>query len=260
MFRGINKTNNNSRHKIFWIILAILICVSVIGARHNIENYLRSTFLPSKDDIKKVLVELIETDPEFIFDNYARVKQQEADKLQAKMKEKIIEKKELIENSDFTPIKGNKASNISLVYFFDYNCGYCKRSNKTMARIFDKHKNIKIIYKELPILSSLSRYQAKSALAVYALNPEKYFTFHDMLMSKENVNEQEIKQILSKIGINESDFQHAILNVRIDEKLDEINKLASDIGIRGVPAIIINGEMIAGIDEEQIERYIKKFE
>ena len=230
----------------------------VFGAKDQIKGYIEKTFKPSKEDIKSSLRDVIIEDPQFFINAFRQAEVKEMEKAQQKSRERIKEYKDEIEKSGLLPFVGQENSNITLVYFFDYKCGACKKSNSVLHNLLKKYPNIKILYKELPILGPDSRDLARSALAIYLIEPIKYPSFHDALMTEQNVTNEAIKKILKTLDIKESDYENALKNPKIDESIDKINELASKIGLRGTPALIINNDLVTGANEEQLSKIIEQ--
>ena len=77
-------------------------------------------------------------------------------------------------------------------------------------------------------------------------------------MTEQNVTNEAIKKILKTLDIKESDYENALKNPKIDESIDKINELASKIGLRGTPALIINNDLVTGANEEQLSKIIEQ--
>src|SRR3546814_18088032 len=79
-----------------------------------------------------------------------------------------------------SPVTGNPDGDVSLVEFFDYNCPYCRRVAPVVADAEAADPQLRIVYKEFPILGPGSAFAAKAALAAHRQG--LYFTFHNALM------------------------------------------------------------------------------
>ena len=95
------------------------------------------------------------------------------------------------------PIAGNPDGDVTVVEFFDYNCGYCKRAFSDIAKLMEKDPKVKVVLKELPILSKESEEAAKVALA--ARMQGKYWEVHRALSTlRGEVNEQAALRAVEK--------------------------------------------------------------
>jgi protein-disulfide isomerase len=235
----------------------LVLGIVVFGTKDKWIGYLVAEAKPNTEELKALIKELITSNPEIIVEALKIAHNRENEKIQAQLAEKIKQNKEKIENSNLTPSYGAEDSKITMVYFFDYNCGYCKRGSAIINDILAKNKDVKIVYKELPILGKQSQELARAALAVYSIDKNKYRDFHDALMGVNKAEDNTVEEILTTLSISTADFEEALKNPKIEEELDSINNLASQIGIGGTPALIINDEMIPGVDEYVISRRLK---
>lgn len=155
-----------------------------------------------------------------------------------------------------SPISGNTDGDITVVEFFDYQCDHCKRSLTSMVNLLENDKNVRIVWKELPILGPASRIAARAAMA--AKKQDKYLEFHIAVMgSRGRLNEQKIMSIASKVGLNTDRLQEDMKDPAIEAYLDETLQLANSLGIRGTPAFVIADTLVPGaIDDAGIKRII----
>ena len=179
------------------------------------------------------------------------------DILEKNNKEKNISKyqEKLRSNDNF--FLGNKEGSAVIVEFFDYNCGYCKRSFPELMDLISGDKNIKVILKELPVLGESSVLAARASIA--SEKQKKYFSMHQELIKiSGQISEVDIINISEKIGIN---YDQLKIDMNKDETILLINenyRLADLIGVRGTPAFIINNELIPGaIGKEEMVEILK---
>ena len=146
------------------------------------------------------------------------------------------------------PVYGNPASKTTVVHYYDYNCSHCKKMSNVIKKLVDNKQDIYLIFKELPILGEASAKASKAALAVNKIAPSKYLDFHFALIEDDSLDsiEQKIEKISKSLGINVEQLNKEMNSAEIKEILENNLKLASNIGIRGVPAIIVNGKLYPG--------------
>lgn len=258
MFESRLQQNNKKkgRFSVFFVFIFLMIII-IFGARHQINDYVQQILIPSDEKIKLALKEIIEAEPEIIVDAFKAAKIKEINDIQDKIKSKIKEFKNELEDSKFLPQAGNPNGKVQIIYFFDYNCGYCKKASLILNDILRNNPEVKILFKELPILGDKSVKYAKAALAVYQINKDKYPVFHDHLMSAKNNSEINIDELVKSFGIDLVEFNKLLEDKAIDSELDKISNIAQKIGIGGTPAIIVGDEFIPGVDENQINSIIK---
>ena len=144
-------------------------------------------------------------------------------------------------------VGGNPDGDITLVEFFDYQCGYCKRVHPTVSKLLKEDGNIRFVYKEFPILGPASVYAARAAIASRAQN--KYFEFHNALMEfKGPLSKERILKTASMIGLDAIKLAKDVeLNETGSDRVMELNYgLAKDLDINGTPAFVVGGTVIRG--------------
>ena len=164
--------------------------------------------------------------------------------------------KDLIKN-DYLFL-GNKNGKDIIIEFFDYNCGYCKRSFPEIMELVSENKNIKVILKELPVLGESSILAAKASIASQKQN--KYFEFHQELINFSGlISLSDIKKISKQLGINYEQLQKDMNSDETILLINESYRLADLIGVRGTPAFIINNDLIPGaIGKNEMLRFLNK--
>jgi protein-disulfide isomerase len=141
-------------------------------------------------------------------------------------------------------VAGNPDGKVTLVEFFDYNCGYCKRSLPDVLHLLKQDKDLKLIMKEWPILGPGSIYASRAALA--SRNQGKYWEFHMALMSERHVDQTSVLKVAKQIGLD-VDRLKADMNSPAVLKTIKANMATADtLGIQGTPAFVIGDELFPG--------------
>ena len=153
---------------------------------------------------------------------------------------------------------GNKNGKEIIIEFFDYNCGYCKRSFSEIMELVSENKDIKIILKELPVLGESSILASKASIA--SQKQDKYFEFHQELINFSGIISLiDIKKISKELGINFEQLQRDMNSEETILLINESYRLADLIGVRGTPAFIINNNLIPGaIGKNEMLRFLNK--
>ena len=164
--------------------------------------------------------------------------------------------KDLIKNDNL--FLGNKNGKEIIIEFFDYNCGYCKRSFPEIMELVSENKDIKIILKELPVLGESSILASKASIA--SQKQDKYFEFHQELINFSGIISLiDIEKISKELGINFEQLQRDMNSEETILLINESYKLADLIGVRGTPAFIINNNLIPGaIGKNEMLRFLNK--
>tara|TARA_B100002019_G_scaffold29700_2_gene23648 strand:+ start:8467 stop:9186 length:720 start_codon:yes stop_codon:yes gene_type:complete len=164
--------------------------------------------------------------------------------------------KDLVKNDNL--FLGNKNGKEIIIEFFDYNCGYCKRSFPEIMELVSENKDIKIILKELPVLGESSILASKASIA--SQKQDKYFEFHQELINFSGlISLIDIKKISKELGINYEQLQKDMNSDETILLINESYRLADLIGVRGTPAFIINNNLIPGaIGKNEMLRFLNK--
>ena len=180
-------------------------------------------------------------------------KQQEARLQQASTA--VAENKEALFSSPHDIALGNPDGDVTIVEFFDYNCGYCKRALSDMDALLEKDKNIRFVLKEFPILGPESMAAHKVSDAFRKLAPEKYGAFHRALMEAPGRHgEESAIEIATSLGVTEEAIRSKMAENPNDEAVKEAYQLATSLGITGTPSYIVGNEAVFGaIGHEAID-------
>ena len=152
-------------------------------------------------------------------------------------------KSDIYADSD-SPSAGNPKGDLTIVVFFDYNCGYCKKTLPELKTLLSNDASVRIIYKELPIMSLQSQIAAKAALA--AQRQGKYLEFHNALLESDSSSDETIKSISDKLGLNYAALQKDMDDPKINQALERNHRLATALGVNGTPAYLIGEQFIPG--------------
>ena len=105
--------------------------------------------------------------------------------------------------------------------------------------------NLKVSFRDYPILSPSSRIAAQAALA--SKKQGKYFAFHSALMNMQgNLNEEKIFLMANDLDLDINKLKEDMNNIEIEKILEKNEELARKLNIRGTPTFIINGKLYAG--------------
>ena len=180
--------------------------------------------------------------------------------LQAKQEEEsrqlsvatIVENKDAIFNNANDIVLGNPQGDVTVVEFFDYNCGYCKRALTDMTSLLEKDSNIRFVLKEFPILGPDSMAAHQVAMSLRKIAPEKYIDFHILLMGGEaRATEALAIDIAKGLGVDEAALISGMEDPAIGESIRETYELANALGISGTPSFVVGDETVFGAVGEQ---------
>lgn len=259
-------TNCNTTGKCRWflyIAIILILAITIFGAKNKIRSELQS-FLESpsekmnKQEIETIVYDFIKKNPDVIISSIKSMQKREYEDSLKQSKIAIQNSKKQIQDSDLSLVSGNKNGDVTIVTFLDYRCGYCKKANNELKEVLNKDSNIKVIFKEYPVLGGPSKKLAQTALAVAIVAPNKYVDFHNALMDARDPSSEFIQNTLKLLNIDHIRVKEALKDPRIEKELNSTLNLARQLNIRGTPAFIIGEEMIPGaIDSEAMLGLVK---
>jgi protein-disulfide isomerase len=144
---------------------------------------------------------------------------------------------------------GNPHGDVTLVEFFDYSCGFCKRALPDMMALIKDDPNLKIVLKELPILGPGSAEAARIAVAVRMRDPDgqKYLAFHQQLLGTAGPASRDKALAAAKdLGLDMAQLEKDAASEEVAATLGEDARLAAAMGIRGTPGYVVGDEVVLG--------------
>lgn len=235
--------------KTLYYVLAFVFLLSAVIIISGSKNDLAAQDKAGMDKaaIEQIVRDYILANPEVIVDamDNLRAKQRQAEA--AKFGEKFSEYKTSLTDPDASPYAGDKNGDITVVEFFDYNCGYCKKALSDVQKIIENNNDVTFIFKEMPILSASSRLAAEWALAVYKVDPDKYFEYHVKLMSHAGQKDvKKLAEIAEEVGLDADAVREKANDPAVKAEIEENLRIARELGITGTPAFIIGDQLNPG--------------
>ncbi|KGM34098.1 DsbA family protein [Inquilinus limosus] len=198
-----------------------------------------------KETIEQVVRDYIRAHPEIVveaLDAYQAKKDAEERSAQAKT---LTSRADEIFRSATSPVIGNAQGDVTLVEFFDYQCGYCKRSQPDLERLMKADSGLKVVLKEFPILGPASVTAARVSLA--AQKQGKYLEFHTKLMGfKGQLTDDVIFETAKQVGLDLDKVKQDMNDPSVVAELRANMDLAEALGVQGTPAFVINDQIIPG--------------
>jgi protein-disulfide isomerase len=171
------------------------------------------------------------------------------DKMKAQGEERaraaVVERRQELLEDPTAPVAGNPKGDVTIVEFFDYRCPYCKQVEPALEALLKEDRQLRIVYKELPILGKDSVYATRAALA--ARKQAKYDKFHTAMMAaKGQIDEKVILQVAASSGLDIERLKSDMKASEIDDIIKRNYDLAQALDIHGTPAFVIGDELVPG--------------
>jgi protein-disulfide isomerase len=211
---------------------------------------------PDKQALDQAIRSYLLEHPDVIIQSLEKYQQKQREAQENASIEALTSRKDDLYNHPMTPITGDPKGDVTIVEFFDYQCGYCKRTMQTVLDVQKEDPHLRIAWKELPILGPASQFAARAAMAAKRQN--KYLDFHVAVMGNRGpLTQDTVFQLAGKAGINVDQLKRDMKDPAIDKYLHDTLSLAQQLGITGTPGFVIGGKLVPGaIDKSQMKELI----
>ncbi len=137
-----------------------------------------------------------------------------------------------------SPIGGNPKGKITVVDFFDYQCEHCIKMTPVISAVIKSDPNVRVVFKDFPILGPVSQFAARAALA--ANMQGKYYQFHHALMSVDQpLTEDVVLEVAKSAGLNVDKLKKDMDSPAITRQLNENMALAKNLKVYATPTFFI---------------------
>ncbi|MDT2075974.1 MAG: DsbA family protein [Planktomarina sp.] len=192
--------------------------------------------------IKQLALEAILENPEIVMQAVGIIQQREKDRAASSANTVRLQ----LEQDPNSPNLGNLSGDVTVVEFFDYNCPYCRKAGKTIQALLASDENVRVIYREWPILGEASVYAARAALA--ARTQGKYEELHWALMNGEGrATEASILKIARDLGVDITKLKLDMNSPAVEAHIAQSSALARNLGFTGTPAFIVGDRTAPGM-------------
>jgi len=215
----------------------------------------------TKAEIETLVKEYLLENPEVIRDAIIKLQEKELAQEQESYRESIISAKDSLENDPRDPAIGPSDAKVTIVEFFDYNCGFCKRATPWVEDAVEKYgDDVRIVFKELPILDErtrTSRLAARAALA--AQRQGKYAEMHFALMEQQRLSGDIIRETAETVGLNMRKYEADMADATIDQHINDTLQLADRLpALTGTPFFVVGDEYISGANTARLEAIVNE--
>ena len=212
----------------------------------------------TKTEIEAIVKQYIMEHPEVLVDSVRQMQAREQAKQEQKNKDALsVKQKDIYEDPTSPASKTASAGQVTMVEFFDYRCGYCKKVYPTLQKLMAEN-DVRIVFKELPILGPDSVVATRAALA--AAKQGAYSKFHNALMTSPTPpNADRIHQIAKELGLDADKLKKDMDSPEVEAVINKNRELAQSLGVEATPTFVIGKELIPGaLDEAGFKQYIEK--
>lgn len=162
-------------------------------------------------------------------------------------------------NTAGSPYKGPVDAPVVIVVFSEFECPYCAQLVPLLKQVLGQYpKDVKLVFKNFPLQSHAFAMKAATA-AMAAGSQGKFWEFHDLLFKDYNqLNDQKLKEIVKKLGLNEQEFSKKMGDPQILQKIQQDTMDGVNAEVDGTPMLFINGKLLRNRSMEGFKNIIDK--
>jgi protein-disulfide isomerase len=203
-----------------------------------------------RGQIEQIIREYLLSHPEVLQEAMAELEKRQTLAEAEKHREGVKQHADMIFSSPRQITLGNPQGDVTLVEFFDYNCGYCKRAMVDMMDLVKADPKLKFVLKEFPVLGEASTQAAQVAVAVRMQDKsggKKYLEFHQKLLGgRGQADKARALAVAKEIGLDMTRLEKDMASEEVKITLQESFKLAEALGLNGTPSYVVGTDVVIG--------------
>jgi protein-disulfide isomerase len=207
------------------------------------------------DQVEAIVRDLLMREPEIVYQALQELQRRESVAEAERRKAAVLARKDDLFRSAASPVGGNPEGDVTLVEFFDYRCGYCRRVVGSLRALVEQDQDLRVVFKEFPILGEDSVRAARAALA--AERQGLYMPLHFALMAADDLSIEGIMAVAAGVGLDTEQLAADMASPEIEAEIAATYALANELGIEGTPAFVVDDELIPGaVSQERLAALI----
>lgn len=201
-----------------------------------------------RGEIESIVREYLIKNPEVLRDAFMELERRSKEEEEIQRRAAIEQLRGQIFNSRHQAVVGNPQGKITLVEFYDYNCGFCKRGLEDVARLIKENPDLRVVLKEFPVLSQGSMEAAQVASAVrLQVSPDRFWNFHHKLMSSRGaIGRAQALAVAKEVGVDMARLTRDMDGPEVKAALAETMQLGESLGINGTPSYVVGQDVVVG--------------
>ena len=229
-------------------IVTVGFVIAVLGIVMNVRDSLAFSE-DEKTEIESIVHKYLVENPAILDEMLASMKVQEARQAQASAEKTIVEQRDAIFFPGPAFVTGNPKGDVTLVEFFDYTCGFCRKSLPDLERLINNDPNLRVVFIDFPALAGrnpISLVATRASIAA-AQQEGKYAAYHFKLMGhKTGLTDKAIVRIAEEVGLDVDKLTKDMNAPETYARVDANVALANDLGINGTPSFVIGDQVVIG--------------
>lgn len=202
-----------------------------------------------RSEIESIVRDYLLRKPELLQEVLAELEKRQAAAEAAKAKTAVQNNAKALFSSPQKIVIGNPQGDVTLVEFFDYNCGYCKRALGDLVNLVHEDPKLRVVLKDFPVLGQGSVEAAQVAIAVQMQNkdPKKFFEFHQkLLVHRGKADKARALAVAKEVGYDVARIERDMNSTAVRDSIAEDMRLAEALGLNGTPSYVVGDEVVIG--------------
>ncbi|MBI1867448.1 MAG: DsbA family protein [Methylocystis sp.] len=201
-----------------------------------------------KAEIEKIVRDYLVANPEVIKEAIEELDHRQKVAEASSRQRGIAQNSDKLLNSAQQAAIGNPAGNVTLVEFFDYNCGYCKRAVDDVAKLVESDPDLRIVLKDFPVLGTGSTEAAQVAAAVRRqFQGQKFWEFHRKLLTTHGaIGKAQALNVAKELGADMDKLERDLKSPEVHAGIEEVMEIADKLNLTGTPSWVLGDEVIVG--------------
>lgn len=177
----------------------------------------------------------------------------------------LSETADLTAPDPLSPTFGSPGAPITIVYFTDLQCPYCKLQTEALRELLARRpRQVRVIYRHYPLDQSCNLRLTRTAhpfaclLARLAIEAQQRGVFEawsaEVWRAQESLTQERIHELARRYGLDPARAMH---DPQIQQRLARDIWLAERVGVDSTPTLIINGRLIRGYQPlERLDAFV----
>lgn len=203
-------------------------------------------FTPTqRDEIVGIMRDAMKRDPSILRDAVMALQNDDARQQSQAQAGALKSLEPQLAHAPGDPVAGNPNGRITVVEFYDVRCPYCRRMLPTMASLLRANPDVRLVYKDLPVLGPASVLGARALLA--AQKQGAYLPFHDAIMAgPADVTEDSLRVMAGTLGVNWDRLQADMKSPDVLARIDANLAMARKLDLQGTPVYVVGTQLLPG--------------
>jgi protein-disulfide isomerase len=207
-------------------------------------------------EIIAIMRDALKRDPSILRDAVVALQNDDGEREKTASRAAVVAARDGMVNPN-DPVAGNPRGSVTIVEFFDVRCPYCRKLEPEMEALLTSEPDVRLVYKDLPILGPASVVASKALLAAHKQGA--YEKLRDVAMRMPpDITRAAIETEARKLGLDSARLMHDMDDASIQAQIETNLRLSQRLGIQGTPAMVIGDELLPGaVNATELKRAVQ---